>query len=399
MDRISLDSMRKIPIAIYLQHYLSPSMTFIYRQLKSSEEKYSPIVLCSDRVENIERFPFEKLYLKRRNFINIKKSKYFNKLFGSHSLLSVNPRISIHQKKYFTELLKKHDIRLIHSHFGPSGLEIVNLAKRMQIPLVVTFHGYDASILFTMKKYINNIKKVFNYAHIITVSENMKRDLIGFGANENKVNVIRCGIPVNRFKYVEREPLKNKFTNKKLLNFLQVSNFVEVKGHKYSVLAFKEFLGKYPNANLILAGDGVTKNLIQKLCEELKIGSKVKFPGVVDENTVLKLMSNADVFVHHSVTLKNGIKEGLPTVIMEAMSTGLPVISTYHSAIPELIENGLNGYLVNERNVRSFTETMFNLKNTTETIGLNANKKIEEDFNLEIETNKLFRIYDRLIPI
>jgi len=288
-------------------------------------------------------------------------------------------------------------VKLLHAHFGPSGLEIVNLAKMSRIPLLVTFHGYDASILLTMKKYINNIKKVFDYAYLVAVSENMKRDLVKFGADEERISVVRCGIPVNRFNYVERVSLSDKFSNNELITFLQVSNFVEVKGHEYTIRAFNEFLREYSNARLILAGDGVIKASIKKLCTKLGIISKVDFPGVVDENTVIKLMKHADVFVQHSVTLKNGIKEGLPTVIMEAMSTGLPVISTSHSAIPELIDNGLNGFLVEEKDVSSYTEAMFNLKNVTNEIGFNAHKKVAEDFNLYIETQKLFGIYDRLI--
>jgi len=389
--------MNKIPIAIYLQHYLAPSMTFIYRQLKSAEKKYDPLVLCSDRVENRAKFPFDKFFLKRRNFVRIKKSRYYNKLFGSHSLLSINPRISLRQSKFFSQILHKNDVKLIHAHFGPSGIEIVNLARALRIPLLVTFHGYDASLLLTMKKYIENIKRVFDYAHIITVSEKMKCDLIKFGAIEERVSVVRCGIPVDRFHYVERASLQSKFSNNEMITFLQVSNFVEVKGHKYTVLAFRDFLGVYPNANLILAGDGGTKASVQELCANLGISSKVKFPGVVDESTVIKLMKNADAFLHHSVTLTNGIKEGLPTVVMEAMATGLPVISTYHSAIPELIDDGLNGFLVKERDTLTFKDTMYNLKNVTNQIGLNARKKVSKDFNLEIETQKLFEIYDRLM--
>jgi len=372
-------------------------MTFIHRQLKSAKKKYDPLVICSDRLENRDKFPFEHIFLRRRNFIRIKKSRYYNKIFGSHALLSINPRISSQQFKYFSEILHKNDVKLIHAHFGPSGLEIVNLAKMSRIPLLVTFHGYDASLLLNAKKYIKNLKKIFDYAYIVAVSENMKKDLVKFGADEEKVSVVRCGIPVNRFNYVERVSLSDKFSNNELITFLQVSNFAEVKGHEYTIRAFKEFLREYSNARLILAGDGVTKVSVKNLCTKLGIISKVDFPGVVDENTVIKLMKHADVFVQHSVTLKNGIKEGLPTVIMEAMSTGLPVISTYHSAIPEIIDNGSNGFLVKEREVSSYTGAMFNLKNVTHEIGFKANKKVMEDFNLDIETQKLFGIYDRLI--
>jgi len=389
--------MNKIPIAIYLQHYLAPSMTFIYRQIKSAEKKYDPLVICSDRVENLDKFPYEKLFLKRRNFIHVKKSRYYNKLFGNHTLLSTNPHISVGQSKYFSEILNKYDVKLIHAHFGPSGLEIVDLAREHKIPLLVTFHGYDASILLTIKKYIDNIKKVFNYAHLVAVSENMKRDLVKFGADEERVSVVRCGIPADRFKYVERIPLSDKFSNNELITFLQVSNFVEVKGHEYTIRAFNEFQREYSNARLILAGDGVTKASIKKLCTKLGIILKVDFPGVVDENTVIKLMNNADVFVHHSVTLKNGVKEGLPTVIMEAMATGLPCISTIHSGIPELIRDGINGFLVEERDVESYVQKMIELVSAPSNFSYEARITVESDFNLYLQNENLIEIYNSLL--
>ena len=389
--------MSKTAIAIYLQHYLTPSMTFIYRQLKSAETKFDPIVICSDRLENQDRFPFDKLFLKRRNFINIKKSRIARKFLGEHRLLSTNPHISKQQLNNFSEILRKNEVKLIHAHFGPSGIEICDLAKKLRIPLIVTFHGYDASILLTMKNYVKNIQPVFKYAHIIAISNSMKKDLIKYGAKKENITVIRCGIPLDHFKFVEREPLLSKFPKKKMITFLQVSNFVEVKGHYYTVQAFKGFNEKYENSKLILAGNGPNKENIETLCEQLKISNKVEFPGIVNEKQVFELMSSSDVFLQHSVQLENGVKEGLPTVLMEAMATGLPVVSTYHSAIPELITNGVDGYLVHERDVEEYTSLLFKLKTSSPEIGTKARQKVAGNFNLLIETEKLFQLYNRMI--
>ncbi len=138
---------------------------------------------------------------------------------------------------------------------------------------------------------------------------------------------------------------------------------------------------------------------MQNLCRNLGIDKYVQFVGLVNEKGVKELFREADVFLHHSVTSEEGDKEGIPTVIMEAMATGLPVISTYHSGIPELITNDVNGLLVKEKDVESYSDTLLKLENCPENIGKNARKKVVEEFNLEIETQKLFRIYDRLISI
>lgn len=391
--------MSKPSIAIYLQHYLAPSMTFIYRQLKSAEEFFNPVVLCSDQMENLDRFPFHDINFKKRNFLKIKKSFIFERFYSIHKLLSISPKLSSQQIQTFSNIIKRKNVSLIHAHFGPSGLEIIDLAKDLRIPLIVTFHGYDASILLRNESYVQNLKKLFQYAHIVAISNSMKDDLIKLGANASRINVIRCGIPTDHFKFVERDQLKNKFRKKNLITFLQVSNFVEVKGHKYTVQAFKNFNDSYRNSKLILAGGGPTKSEIEVLCQKLNILDKVEFPGIVTENQVFVLMKNADVFLHHSVKLNTGVKEGLPTVIMEAMSTGLPVISTFHSAIPELIDPGYNGYLVNEKDIDGYTKTLFELKNCTSGFSNNARNTILNGFDLSIETDKLFRLYDEAMKL
>jgi len=387
----------KHSIAIYLQHYLAPSMTFIYRQLKMAEEIYSPIVLCSDQIESLDRFPYPSIDIKKRNFIEIKKSYIFRKLYGKHELLSISPKLSRQQFKFFSNILQLNKISLIHAHFGPSGLEIVDLAKKIGIPLLVTFHGYDASILLKEKKYLTNIKKLFNYARIISVSRKMKQDLIYVGADPKQIEVIRCGIPVEFFEYIKREPITNKFSQNKKIKFLQVSNFVEKKGHQYTVEAFRNFLQKNQNATLTFAGDGYLRNSIQKLCEEFEISDKVNFLGLVNSKSISKLMREADIFLHHSVTSRHGDMEGIPTVIMEAMATGLPVISTFHSGIPELIDNKVNGFLINERDINAYTETLLRIENFTESIGPKARKKVVEEFNLKTESQKLFNLYNSVL--
>ena len=384
-------------IAIYVQHYLAPSMTFIYRQLKGIEQYYSPIVFCSDLKENLDRFPYGKIYHKQRNFIHFKKSRYYKKIFGNHTLLNTNPHLSLNQKRYFSRLIDENNLKLIHAHFGPSGLEIVDLAKQKELPLIVTFHGYDASVLLTMRKYADNIKKVFAYAHIITVSEVMKEELVKQGANSNNISVIRCGIPVESFTYTKRKPLSEKKKANELISFLQVSSFVEKKGHDYTVRAFHDFLEYYPNARLVLAGDGYLKTNIQILCERLGIPDKVKFLGNVDYRQIPELMESADVFLHHSVTSKTGDKEGIPTVIMEAMASGLPVISTFHSGIPELIDDGINGLLVSEYEVSKYSKKIRDILKDDGRLGQRARDKVDKDFNLIKQNKRLVDYYSHVV--
>jgi len=398
-DRLLRYLLMKPSVAIYLQHYLSPSMTFIYRQLIGVKDIFNTIVLCSDNLENTNLFPFNKISFKQRNFLSFKKSKIVTKIYGTHKLLSLQPVLSKSQSKYFISNLIENKVKLIHAHFGPSGLEILPIAKEINIPLVCTFHGYDASILLKYDNYVRNLKELFSYAHIITVSEEMKHRLIKIGANPEKIRVVRCGIPVDIFNFSERNNLAKKLKEKKVVNYLQVSNFVEKKGHVYTIEAFNLLLKNNPNSHLTLAGGGRLFNKIKELVIEKNLSDYVTFTGTVNEEKVKKLMFEADVFVHHSVTSERGDKEGVPTVLMEAMATGLPVISTFHSGIPELIDDGINGLLVEERDIKSYSEKMYEILFIGNRFSNSARNKVNEKFNLSENVSHLIDIYKNLIEV
>ena len=389
--------MKKRAVAFFMQHYLTPSMTFIYRQLNLINNKCECVVLVSNKLENIEFFPFQNISFKERNFIKLKTSRLFTHFYSIHNLLSINPKLSTSQKNYFEKIIKKNSVQIIHSHFGPSGIEILPIAQKLKIPLVVSFHGYDASFLLEFEKYQHNLRNLFKYSTVVVPTEFMLKKLSYLGLNSLNSKVIHYGIALNDFEYKRYESVKDKFLDNDKINFFQVSNFVEKKGHFYTLRAFKKFLEKYPNAHLTLAGDGYLKDQIIKLCNELNLDHYVNFPGLVTQKQVKQLMKDMDIFVHHSITASNGEQEGVPNVLIEAMASGLPVISTFHAGIPELIDDGVNGFLVEEKDIDKYSQRMFDILNKGDNFKLNARRKIEESYNLEIEMNKLIELYTSLV--
>lgn len=386
-------------ILYYLQHYLSPSMTFTYLQLLGVSKNFSTTVICSRKKENIDVFPYESLYYFPASHFQIMIAQLNEKIKfrAPKQFVNINPFLFRKQKEKISTVIESKKINLIHAHFGPSGIEILQTAKKLNIPLLVTFHGYDIYALLIHKKYIEHIKKLYEYAGFIVVSKNMKLRLKNIFGDDNRIHVIHCGIPLNVFSFAERESIKQKKVNNKLISFLQVSNFVEKKGQKYTVLAFSKFLESYPNANLIFAGDGPLESDIKNLCKDLNINEKVKFLGHIKHSEVFNLMKKADVFLHHSIVADNGDQEGIPTTIMEAMATGLPVISTIHSGIPELIDDGINGHLVKEKDIVAYAKKMSEILLDNGEIGANARRKIESDFNLEIQNKKIEELYSKIL--
>ncbi len=133
------------------------------------------------------------------------------------------------------------------------------------------------------------------------------------------------------------------------------------------------------------------------MCKELGIINKVEFLGDINSSEVSDIMHRADIFVHHSVISNLGDKEGIPTVIMEAMATGLPVISTIHSGIPELIQDGINGLLVEERNIQMYVKKLIEAVSTKKKYSVMARKTVEQNFNNKKENKKLINIYYSLL--
>lgn len=388
----------KPTVAIYTNTFLTASMTFVYRQLCGIADRFDPIVLTTKQ-DHKDRFPFSPIYVMPDNR-TIEHSRNFasrvyrwtkKQITGKYTTLSRSQILS------FCDVMRRKKVRLIHAHFGPDGLQMLPIAKELGIPLLVTFHGYDASSALHNRVYLRHLRRLFEYAHIICVSEHMANKLYLYGAVQSKTDIHYIGIPVEEFDVVERESIKHKVDQQKTLIFLQVSNFVEKKGHEYTVQAFHRFLPSYPNSQLVFAGDGPTRLKIEKLCHNLGVDDQVSFLGKVAKPQVIDLMRQADVFLHHSVTARNGDQEGIPTVIMEAMATGLTVLSTHHSGIPELIEDGVEGYLVDERDINSYAERLVLLVNGQPETGARAADKIRSKFNIDKQTKLLKDIYKNII--
>jgi len=389
--------MTKPRIALFLQHYLTPSMTFVYRQLLETTTDFHPLVFTSHKLENLDLFPFTEIYFRQRNFIKIKSSRAFNKIYGQNKLLSRKPRLSEKQKLYFSELISKNKVRLIHAHFAPSGLEILPVIRKLNVPLVVNFHGYDGSLLLKYKDYRERLKKLFNDSVILLPSNFMLNEIRKNVGEIKNYDVIYIGIPVTNFKFVERQSVRRKVEKKERIIFLQVSNFVKKKGHIFTILAFNKLLKFYENVELVLAGDGYLKEEIQKCVMKLGISDKVVFLGKVNQEEVITLMNSADVFLHHSITSDEGDKEGIPTVLMEAMATGLPCVSTVHAGIPELITDGINGFLIEERDIEGYVQKMVSLFEKDWKFSNQARKTVINNFNLEIQAERLKELFSKLI--
>ncbi len=338
-------------ILMYSDGFGGATTTFIYNEVKYLSKKHDLLYICN-KINEPLAFTYKNV-----TQIKYKPNKIFNKI--KWWLWQSDKYLSFKDKTYASQLnkiIKDFQPDIIHCHFAYEALMLLDNLQDFSIPVTVHFHGYGVSEMLSKKTYVKKIKYYLNKNNIypIIVSKYFIEKLNAYHVNTKKSLLLYCGININQFVNKDKQKNKNNFV------FLQVSSLSEKKGHEYTLRAFAKFIQKEKDKNikLILTGDGERKQHLILLVEKLNITQYIDFVGNVSHQKAKELMEKADVFIHHSITAKNGDTEGIPTAIMEAMAMELPIISTFHTGIPELVENGINGYLVKEKDIETYAKRM-----------------------------------------
>lgn len=374
-------------VGIYLRYYLPPTMTFVHRQLLGVSQRFRPIVLTSS-LSNRGIFPHDDIRVKERSVFDRVSARIERSIRGEYASLSAGNR------RFWRQALVADDVRLIHAHFGLYALEILPVARDLGMPLVATFHGFGASVLLRQPRYVSQLKHLFGYAQVLAASRATADRLLAVGADAKRLVVHYIGVPVDVFPYKKRVAPEAKVKRNETLDFLQVSSFVEVKGHRYTLEAFARFIKIYPDSRLTLAGDGPTRPEMELKCRQLGIADRVRFVGRVTTEQVVEQLHAADIFVHHSVTPERGDIEAAVTAIAEAMSTGLVVIGSNHGGIGEMIDHGHNGFLVEERDIDGYVDALEQAIACGGETGKRASETVERGFNLDKQNELLADIYN-----
>lgn len=375
------------PVCVYTRYFLPSTQTFVYRQLLGVQPAWEPFVVTTRR-DNADLFPFAPVFVLPGGRLTQDRVRFYDRAL-QHRVAPFWGR----QRRLVERVLGERAPRLLHAHFGTGALAIQRAARRAGIPLLVTFHGYDASTMLKAPGYRTQLRGLFASAHVIAVSGEMADRLVACGADPARLTVHHIGVPLEAFPFTARASLPDKVTAGETVEFLQVSSFNEKKGHEYTVAAFRRFLDDGPRARLTFVGDGSRVERIRAAAADLEVRGAVRFLGQLPQDEVAKVMGEADVFVHHSVTSSTGDKEGIPIGLMEAMASGLVVISTRHSGIPELVEDGVEGYLVEERDVAAYAAAMRRALTSGPEVAAAARGKIERDFDIDVQNRRLAEIY------
>ncbi|EJD6309427.1 TPA: glycosyltransferase [Raoultella ornithinolytica] len=291
---------------------------------------------------------------------------------------------------------KKIESDVIISHFGPCGV-LANSLRHCGIltgKIVTVFHGYDLSATSLLNRYSSSYRQLFiDGEHFLPVSLTWKNKLIEMGCDKSKITIIRMGIKVDDFIYSPRT-----FDNK-CLKIISVCRLTEKKGLSYAIQACDILNKAGYNFEYTIVGYGDLLESLQILINRLNLESKIKIVGFQPQSSVKTMLMHSDVFLLPSITADNGDMEGIPVALMEAMAIGLPVISTYHSGIPELIDNDVSGWLCTERNFHEIAEILISIvkrERNLKFIEDNARSKIETSFNQVREYEKMAELLEHI---
>ncbi|MGD1913662.1 MAG: glycosyltransferase [Rivularia sp. (in: cyanobacteria)] len=407
-------------IAFIVTFFPALSETFILNQITGLIDRgYEVDIYADDSRKELKVHPdVEKYSLINRTYYNdIPTNKLLRLLNGIRLLLAnfhKNPIVLLRSLNFFKygknaislRLLymailmqhQKQSYNIIHCHFGYNGLAGVILRDigAIQGKVITTFHGIDVTN-YVKNKGERAYDLLFQLGNIFSpVSELWKRRLIELGCNGDII-VHRMGIDCSKFSFIARKLRANG-----VVQIVTIARLVEKKGVEYAIRAIAKLASSKTNLNYTIVGDGPLKESLQQLIKELGVDRIVTFVGLKQQQEVIEILKNSDIMLAPSVTSFDGDREGIPVVLMETMAMGLPIISTLHSGIPELVENGVSGFLTPERDVDALAEKLNYLVENPEiwnNMGAAGRAFVEEHYNIDKLNDKLVEIYNSSVSI
>lgn len=309
--------------------------------------------------------------------------------YGAQSSKLLLPAIVAGAKKTFTA-----DVFLVH--FGYAGalankLRELNVLRGKQ---ATVFHGADISRRHILEEHKLDYTNLFRQTELLLpISHLWENKLIAMGCPPEKIHVTRMGIEPEKFNLKVRDGLHSP------LRIVSVARLTEKKGLGVAVEACKYLKEQGANFEYTIIGNGDMAEELRNTLRSASLEDCVKMVGFKPQEEIKRYLDDADIFLLPSLTAADGDMEGIPVALMEAMAVGLPVVSSDHSGIPELIENNVSGWLAPEGDARALAEILLKLAKSDVDIApvvAAARQKVETEFNQHIAYRQLAELLEQL---
>lgn len=375
-------------VALWRNNFLPYSETFVYDQLRH-HCRYRAVVFCRQR-RNARMFPFEPTVALEE--LPRGGSKAASIWYGA-----------VGRSGRFDRALESSKATIVHAHFGHNGTFALPFAKRHGLPLVVSLHGHDVTMLSssdrfhpTWWQYALRKRALFDEASLfLAASSELKELIVAAGCSERKVVVHRLGIDLARFSQRRFDDRRDEVPL-----VLMVGRFVEKKGHEYGLRALAAAKREGLAAKMVIAGEGPLRRRYEQLMTELDLGGDVEFPGPLPHAEIQALLSRAAVLLAPSVVARSGDRESGLIVAKEASATGVPVIGTFHGGIPDIVDDEKTGFLVPERDAGALGARLCELLREPALgvrLGEAARRKMEREYDIVHQIRDLETLYDHVV--
>lgn len=304
----------------------------------------------------------------------------------SLALFLTAPRVASH--------VRKQEARWLHSHFADQGAEMAMLVSMLtHIPFSFTPHAHD---LWEQPRLLGD--KISRAAFVATISEhNRQWCLERFPSTGlEQFPLVRVGVDTERFSHREGDAPPQEPAADKPFRVLSVGRLVAKKGHDLLIQAGRLAAGKELPLEIRIAGEGPMEAELRQAADEAPgSGCQVRFLGPLSGEQVLEELASAHLFALACRRLPEGDMDGIPTSLMEAMAMELPVLTTRLSGIPELVEDGRHGRLVEPEDLvglaKALTELASLPRERRRTMGRAGRETVNAEFNCRRSAARLDR--------
>jgi len=380
-------------VAHVMRGFLDGTETFIGNQIMTLNA-FKPIVLCHHQLEG-HGFPLDDIASATETLTGA--WRMIGR--GAYKLFRVTTRSAVDAlARYAFE----REARLLHFHYVVDARFFVALKRKTGLPTLVSAYGYDVSSFPKLyggfgKHYLRAAFDQFDW--FIAMSHDMRRDMISLGCPPDKIIVHYHGIDTQRFAYPERV-----YDGKDEITVL-ACGMLEIKKAQHltlQALRLMEQRGMTKRRFRVeIVGDGPMRAALEHQVREYGWEDKVNFHGHIPhhEKSLVEAYRRADIFSLPSVTVKHD-KEGIPGTIVEAMASGLPVVSSVHAGIPEIISCARDGLLVEEGDVEAMARAFADLMNDVslrQRLGQAAARRAMTELDLKQCTARLEDLYRRIL--
>ena len=269
----------------------------------------------------------------------------------------------------------------IHNHFAMASSSVAMLASELSgIPYSFTLHG-PADFLDTGRWRLD--EKIARASFVACISQFCRSQAMLFSdpAHWPRLHIVHCGVDPDRYAAASDRPAGR--------DVLFIGRLAAAKGVPVLLEAFAQLRDAWPDARLTLIGDGPARAALEARSRELGLTQAVRFTGYLSQAEVASELARCDLFALPSFA------EGVPVVLMEAMASGRPVVTTRIAGIPELVQDGISGCVVAPGDVDAFAEAMIAVladPETARSMGQAGHEKVSAEFNVRHEAERLGKL-------